>query len=137
MTTAMPIMHRPQNTTTSLLGEGLPREDIVPMTTEAESAEVMKKIASTAMSRNGVICASGSCANMSKSTCCGEAEPSKPATPSWLRRTAVPPKMVNARMRMAVGASMVTSTNSRSVRPREILAMNMPTNGVHAIHHAQ
>src|SRR5699024_496068 len=34
------------------------------------------------------------------------------------------------------GTSATTMTNSRMVRPREILAMNMPTNGDQEIHHA-
>ncbi|MOA57473.1 hypothetical protein D3C78_1816600 [compost metagenome] len=35
------------------------------------------------------------------------------------------------------GISNTPKTNSRMVRPREIRAMNSPTNGDHAIHQAQ
>ena len=66
-----------------------------------------------------------------------ELVPSKPGMLSRLKEMVVPPKMVNARMSTVVGTTMVTMTNWRSVRPREMRAMNMPTNGVHAIHHAQ
>ena len=133
----MPIMHRPQKTTINLLGAGFPFSDRVPMTTEAESAEVMKKTASTKMMRNGVIVPSGRLSNSENKTFSEVAEPSNPGMFSRLKLIAVPPKIVNARMRINVGASVVTSANWRIVRPREIRAMNMPTNGVHAIHHAQ
>ena len=36
-----------------------------------------------------------------------------------------------------VGTSNTPSTNSRTVRPREMRAMNMPTNGDHEIHQPQ
>ena len=35
------------------------------------------------------------------------------------------------------GASRTTEKYSRMLRPREMRAMNMPTNGDHEIHHAQ
>src|SRR5690606_41804973 len=35
------------------------------------------------------------------------------------------------------GTSSTPTTNSRTVRPREIRAMNMPTNGDHATHQPQ
>ena len=39
--------------------------------------------------------------------------------------------------KMSEGARMVTTINSRIVRPLEILAMNIPTKGEKAIHQAQ
>ncbi len=48
----------------------------------------------------------------------------------------VPPKITNQAMEIADGTSTTTVTNSRIVRPREIFAMNMPTNGDHEIHQA-
>ena len=35
------------------------------------------------------------------------------------------------------GMNSTATTNSRTVRPREMRAMNMPTKGDHEIHHAQ
>ena len=64
MTTAMPIMHAPQNNTMSFFGAGSPLEDMVPMTTEAESAEVMKKIERMTIRSTEVMLYSGSCSNM-------------------------------------------------------------------------
>ena len=49
----------------------------------------------------------------------------------------VPPKTTNHSTEIADGANITTVTNSRSVRPLEILAMNMPTNGDHEVHQAQ
>ena len=77
----MPIMHRPQKTTTSFFGEGSPLEDRVPMTTEAESAEVMKKMESTTITTNGVNWASGRFSNTVNSSDSAVASPSVPGTP--------------------------------------------------------
>src|SRR5699024_11245703 len=61
MTTAMPIIHKPQKTTSSLFGAGLPLEDMVPMTTDAESAGVMKKMAGAKGKRKGGMGQGGGC----------------------------------------------------------------------------
>src|SRR5699024_1056398 len=137
MTIAMPSMHRPQNTTMLFFGAGLPRDVIMPMTTDAESAAVMKKIASTPIRMNGMMPLNGSVSNRLNSTASGEASPSNPSTPLIELMMDAPPKTVNARIRIRVGIPMVTSANSLSVRPREIRAMKVPTNGVQAIHQAQ
>src|SRR5699024_1913882 len=50
---------------------------------------------------------------------------------SWYHRPVLP-KMVNHTRDTAVGASRIPRRNSRMVRPREIRAMNIPTNGAHA-----
>ena len=47
------------------------------------------------------------------------------------------PIMANQRMDPRAGASTTPAMNSRIVLPLEIRAMNDPTNGAHAIHHAQ
>ena len=47
------------------------------------------------------------------------------------------PKTVIQRKVKAVGTSSTPMMNSRTVRPREIRAMNIPTNGDQAIHQAQ
>ena len=57
--------------------------------------------------------------------------------PSDSRIIEVPPMMPNHSRLTTEGATTTTVTYSRRVRPREILAMNMPTNGVHDTHHAQ
>ena len=49
----------------------------------------------------------------------------------------MPPTTANHRKPKPVGAATTPSTNSRMVRPREIRATNIPTNGAHEIHHDQ
>ena len=50
---------------------------------------------------------------------------------------AVPPKMHSHRNAMVVGTNITPTMNSRIVRPRLILAMNMPTKGAQEIHQPQ
>ena len=50
---------------------------------------------------------------------------------------AVSPNTVNHAKLKPAGANSTPNTNSRSVRPREMRAMNMPTNGDQEIHQPQ
>lgn len=50
---------------------------------------------------------------------------------------APPPKIANHKTETTDGTSSTPVTNWRIVRPLEIRAMNMPTNGDQLIHHAQ
>ena len=59
--------------------------------------------------------------------------PTSPIT--WLR--AVSPKVLIHTAVTKVGTNKTAMINSRTVRPLEILAINIPTKGDHAIHHAQ
>ena len=59
---------------------------------------------------------------------------------SWVSRCtsmAVPPKMANHTSETSDGTRRTPVMNWRIVRPREMRAMNMPTNGVQLIHQAQ
>ena len=49
----------------------------------------------------------------------------------------VPPTAANQRNPNPVGAAITPIMNSRIVRPREMRATNIPTNGPHEYHHAQ
>src|SRR5699024_5565184 len=118
-------------------GAGLPREDMVPMTKVAESAEDTKKMLRTITRSTGVIEFKGSWSNNAQRTCSLSAVPSNSARPWLWKLIAAPPKIVKARIKITVGAAIVASANSRMDRPREIRAMNIPTNGVQAIHQAQ
>ena len=53
------------------------------------------------------------------------------------RAMAVLPNTVIHKKVKPVGTSSTPMANSRTVRPREIRAINMPTNGDQEIHHAQ
>src|SRR3546814_16429408 len=57
--------------------------------------------------------------------------------PKICDHSAVPPNTENQRKPSRLGAITTPRMNSRISRPREIRAMNAPTNGAHAIHQAQ
>ena len=52
-------------------------------------------------------------------------------------RRALPPRAPNQTMVTRVGPSSAARMNSRTVRPLETRAMNIPTKGDHATHQAQ
>ena len=54
----------------------------------------------------------------------------------WVRN-AVPPMIANQTALAPLGTSSTPIRNCRTVRPREMRAMNVPTNGAQEIHHAQ
>src|SRR5699024_250275 len=121
---------------TQVDGSGLPRSLIEPMTIEAESADVTKNTMIEIIASTEVTMPNGNCSSNAKSIASGE-----PAAlislPVSSNHIAVPPKIENHRAHTAAGTRITTVTNSRNVRPREILAMNRPTNGVQETHHAQ
>ena len=113
---------------------------MVSITSAPESAEVTKKTATRRMARPEVKAAPGSCSrkwnravDRSALTACEIA----PAAVVMSRVMAVFPKTVIQRKVKPEGTSKTFRMNSRTVRPREMRAMNMPTNGDQAIHHAQ
>ena len=59
------------------------------------------------------------------------------AAPVSCRSIAAPPKTANHTKLTPLGISSTPTTNSRIVRPLEMRAMKVPTNGAHEIHHAQ
>ena len=127
---------RPQKIVTHRDGTGLPCWLIEPITIEAESAEVTKKITIDTRATTLVIAPSGSASSSAKSCASGEPAPLTPA-PCVSNHMVVPPTTPNQTRHTADGTTMTTVTNSRSVRPRDIFAMNRPTNGDHDARHAQ
>ena len=128
----------PHTTTTPRAGSRFPREDIIPITTDAASAPLMKNSATRKMTSADVIVVSGSCSSRLKSETSGFAAASmRFAWPVSCRSIAVPPKIANHTNVTPVGTSSTPSRYSRIVRPFEIRARKVPTNGVHEIHHAQ
>ena len=59
------------------------------------------------------------------------------SVPCFCRSMAAPPKIANQTRLTRLGTSSTPLTNWRIVRPREMRAMNMPTNGVQESHQAQ
>ena len=143
----------PQNTITRLEGSMRPSVLSEPMTIEAESAPVTKKMPIKTMARRAMAnvtpgvdpkCLIRSNRAPWKST---DGTPStivtiEPEAPpdstalSWMLQ-AVPPKIENQMTVTRGGTRSTPVTNWRMVRPRLIRAMNMPTNGAQETHHAQ
>jgi hypothetical protein len=60
-----------------------------------------------------------------------------PPPPNISTNSAELPNTVSQTKVSSEGTSMTYRTNSRIVRPREIRAMKVPTNGAHEIHQPQ
>ncbi len=137
MTIAIPASSTPQKMITGVSGTALPRCESMPITREPESALVMKKTDNISITTTEVTPLAGRASNIKNSMSCGDSAPPISATPSDCSFMAVPPEIAKARKHTMVGASSTTVTNSRSVRPRLIRAMKIPTKGVQEIHQAQ
>src|SRR5690625_4786008 len=133
---ATKLSNAPHRMVTHRVGFGIPRWLIEPITIEAESAEVTKKMTIDAIATIEVIMPSGRLPKTSNNMSSGEPEPEM-FFPRDSIHIDVPPKMLNHVKHTIEGTTMTTVTNSRRVRPREILAMNRPTKVVHETHHAQ
>ena len=153
MTAATPPVAVPQKMTERRVGSSAPFSLSAPMTIDAESAPVTKKIAMrmtvTIMRITETAPGSGSAPSMSKrmrsklmsgapSTMYASAStvPSPRSARSWMP-IAPPPKIANHSSEMTDGTSRTPVTNWRIVRPREMRAMKRPTNGDHDTHQAQ
>ena len=113
----------------------------MPITIEAASAPVTKKIATRKTASATVIVASGNSRSVSNSDASSAMPPvsvrggSQPSLSC--RSIAVPPRIANQTNDTRLGTTITQTTNCRIVRPFEMRAMNMPTNGVQEIHQAQ
>ena len=116
---------------------GFPPAVIVSITIEPESDEVTKNTRTRIIPRNDVTEASGSPANRWKSFNSKAASLMGSAASAITREIAVPPKALIQTKQTMVGNKITQKMNSRIVRPREILAMNMPTKGAQEIHQPQ
>lgn len=129
----------PQNTTSHRRGCSSPPEESIPITIEAESAPVTKKMATRNTASVAVTTDSGNSCRVPKSAF--SSPPSRTVAmstpPLRCRSKAAPPRIENQTKLTRLGMAMTKRTNWRMVRPLEIRAMNIPTNGVHDIHQAQ
>ena len=108
------------------------------MTREPESAEVMKNVNTKATAMREMGAAKGRLSNMWNRARAGSSMPfAKAPTPACACSRATPPKTDIHRALARVGSNRTAIKNSRTVRPREMRAMNMPTKGDQEIHHAQ
>ncbi len=133
----MPPSMNAQNTRCALGASTLPPAVMVSITSEPESEDVTKNTITSTMPTKDVIWVSGSSLSITKSFTSSAASrtPSKPELMNW--SMAVPPKAVIHSTDTSEGTSSTAMRNSRTVRPRLTLAMNMPTKGDQLIHHAQ
>ena len=114
----------------------LPPAVIVSITSEPESDEVTKNTITKMMPNKDVRDANGSGLNISNSFNSKAALLTGAAASAITYDIAVPPKAPIHKILTIVGTMMTQKTNSRTVRPRETRAINMPTNGDQEIHHA-
>ena len=113
---------------------------MVSITSVPESDDVTKNTMTRAMATNEVTPASGSSSSILKSAssgcppCTASTIPVSP--PRW-SDSPVPPNVLNQSVSSSNGTTSMPPTRLRTVRPREIRAMNMPTQGAQESHQAQ
>src|SRR5690606_23284265 len=120
-------------------GSGTPLVVMMSITRLAESDEVTKKVTTSAVAMLIEMVSSGRCSrkrNSATATSSLTAATRLPAPVSWMN-SAVLPNTVNQKKVKAAGTSSTPTMNSRTVLPRDIRAMNMPTNGDQEIHQPQ
>src|SRR5690554_3614053 len=135
--TAVKLSSRPQVIVTGADGSGIPLWVSELMTMEAESADVTKNISIEIMAMTGVTDAKGKFPSTLNNNDSGELPAVLNPRPFMSMCTAVPPKITNHVTQTSDGTITTTVTNSRNVRPREILAINIPTKNAQETHHAQ
>ena len=132
----MAAVSTPQAAVTHLLATSTPCWLMDPITGDAESAEVIKNVASRIMATMAAMVPPGREYSRSKSWRFASPSPhtERFSCSKWM---AVPPKILNHTTVTAAGMIITPTTNSRMERPREMRATNMPTKGLQEIHHAQ
>src|SRR5680860_493465 len=109
------------------------------MTNEPESDDVIKNTNTSTIPIKEIIPVSGRFANIWKVAKLTSVKPSSASepTPCWICSSAAPPNALIHTAVITVGMSSTAMMNSRTVRPRETRAINMPTNGDQENHQAQ
>ena len=112
---------------------------MVAMTTDAASAPLMKNsaIRKTQIAELSTGRGSASSAVNSESSGVAERTPRCPPCRCAPARCRCRPTTANQKKPNPVGAATTPMMNSRMVRPREMRATNMPTNGAQETHQAQ
>ena len=110
----------------------LPPEVMISITRDPESDEVTKKVTISTIASSDASDVRGRCSrktNRAVGSSVVTAEVISPPRSLSSISSAELPKILNQKNVNPAGISNTPSTNSRIVRPREILATNMPTNG--------
>lgn len=113
---------------------------MVSITKEPESEDVTKKVTINKTATMETTVVQGNCSKSTKRAV-GiwfnvAAEIAPPSPPNSINKAEFP-KILSHRKVKPVGTNNTPKINSRMVRPLEILAMKIPTNGDHEIHQAQ
>ena len=121
-------------------GSSLPPEVIMSITSEPESDEVTKKVIINKVATSDIRVDQGSCSSIIN-IAVGESANAvftklMPLSASSMVSAMLPKKLSHKKVKPA-GTKSTPTMNSRIVRPREMRAMNMPTNGDQEIHQAQ
>src|SRR5690625_4381712 len=127
---------RPQTIFTKLVGLIVPFELSIPSTNVAESADVMKKIATTTSVSIDIRVPSGYSAS-TPNVDVSSAKSDIIAKPCCSTFNAETPNIAIKITHTIAGTINTPSINSLIVRPLDILAIKIPTNGAHETHHAQ
>ena len=129
----------PRRTRIQIGGSSEPYDRNIALTNVAESADVIKKIASKAIAITERIVDPGSLSNTPKiiPEILDAKRGFKFTIPLCCIYKAVPPKILNQIKQRSVGARTTPNKNSLIVRPLEIRAIKHPTKGAHETHHAQ
>ena len=110
---------------------------IVSITSVPESQPVTKKIRIRPIAIKDVNCAQGSAPSSTNNCVSSDALVRSAPLPATIWAILASPKIVSHNMPSKLGKITAPAINSRTVRPSEIRAMNIPTNGAQLIHHAQ
>ena len=132
----MAAVPRPHIAVTGRAATRRPLWLMVPITVEAESAEVMKNVASRIIAMTDDTAPPGNVCSRENSWP-SEVPSPQIDSPACSSEMAEPPKMENHTSDTTDGTITTVKMNSRMVRPREMRAMNMPTNGDQDTHQAQ
>ena len=116
-----------------------PPEVMLSITSEPLSEEVTKKTETIKIPIILVMLLSGNCFKKINKEVALSSKTGVEIDPGLANSSAsaAPPKTLIQKKVISVGTKSTPSTNSLIVRPLDIRAINMPTNGDHAIHQAQ
>src|SRR5690625_308815 len=133
---ATPAWANPHVILTELGGLKSPSVVSIPRTNVAESADVIKKIAITIIVIIDITKPNGNCSSIPK-VIVSISKSDNIASPLLSTLRAEDPKIEKIVKQIRAGTIRTPAKNSRTVRPREIRAIKVPTNGAQEIQNAQ
>src|SRR5699024_3560804 len=114
---------------------------MVSVTSAAESTDVTKKMITRMMAIADTTAANGKCCKKANGapgiSSCSTTRSTRPPSPRSSMSNEAKPKIPNQITENVAGMASTPETNCLIVLPREIRAINIPTNGDHVMVHAQ